>query len=74
MLAVQSIFHVAFLRGLFPDNYFMGTSMDNLEGEHTEFRKADLLSSESTSQLNCTCKPWDSKFSCSPKQQAFELL
>lgn len=30
---LQSIFHVAFLRGLFPDTYFKGTSMDNLEGE-----------------------------------------
>ena len=57
MPALQSIFHVAFLRGLFPDNYFKGTSIDNLEGEHIACRKADLLSSESTSQPNCMCNP-----------------
>ena len=32
LLFLQSIFHVAFLRGLFPDSYFKSTRMDNLEG------------------------------------------
>ena len=31
---LQSIFHVTFLRGLFPDSYFKSTRMDNLEGSN----------------------------------------
>jgi hypothetical protein len=29
---MQSVFHVAYLRGLFPDEMFRGVHMENLEG------------------------------------------
>jgi hypothetical protein len=33
LTCLQSIFHVSYLRGIFPDDRFQGVDMKNLEGE-----------------------------------------